>query len=144
MVSLLISAVFNMLIGGAMVLILRNKIASWISNYVVDEIESLIRDYIEELKENPKAVQEFVGPILSSLSKGSGSSGALGIPMVKLPLLGKVPLNVALGLLNNFGLLKPQSQPAPTPASQSAQAASTPAPAQLTPQPQVRRKPFLG
>ncbi|MEM3794521.1 MAG: hypothetical protein QW429_01475 [Thermoprotei archaeon] len=141
LLSLLISAVFNMLIGGAMVLILRNKIAEWISGYVVDSIQDLIKDYLDELRENPKALQEFINPILSSLSRGSGGSNGLGVPMVKLPLLGKVPLNVALGLLNNFGLLKPQSPPTsapaqPTPAPQ--------APTQPQPQPQVRRKPFLG
>ncbi|MEM3794531.1 MAG: hypothetical protein QW429_01525 [Thermoprotei archaeon] len=138
LLSLLISAVFNMLVGGAMVLILRNKIASWISNYVVSEIELLIKDYLDELRENPKALQEFINPILSSLSKGS-NSGALGIPMVKLPLLGKVPLNVALGLLNNFGLLKPQAQPTPQP-----QAPTQPQAPPTTQQPPVKRKPFLG
>ncbi|MEM3859175.1 MAG: hypothetical protein QW478_07170 [Candidatus Micrarchaeaceae archaeon] len=125
-----------MAIGGAVVFALRNKVAEWISNYVVQSIQDLIRDYLEELKENPKALAEFINPLLSSLSKNPSSS--LGVPMIKLPILGKVPLNVALGLLNNFGLLKPQAPPT------QPQVQPTPAPAQPTPAPQVKRKPFFG
>ncbi|MEM0061426.1 MAG: hypothetical protein QW726_05805 [Fervidicoccaceae archaeon] len=144
MVSLLISAVFNLAIGGIVVLALRNKVAEWISNYVVSAIEDLVHDYIEELKENPKALTEFINPILSSISKNS-SSGGIGIPMIKLPILGKVPLNVALGLLNNFGLLKPQAPPT-QPQVQPTQPPAQPTqpPAQPTPAPQVKRKPFFG
>ena len=144
-VSALINAVVGFVFGSAVFFVLRNRIAAWISARITEEIESLVRDWVDELKANPQALESFVKPLVSSLAKGSGGGGGvqLDLPTVRLPLVGKVPLPLAMQLLQSFGLggggnrsLAPAS-PAPAPAPENG---NLPAPPNA---PVKRKKPFV-
>ena len=143
-VSALINAVVGFVFGSSIFFALRNRIADWISARISEEIESLVRDWVDELKQNPQALESFVNPLMQSLVKGGSGGGGvqLDLPTVKLPLLGKVPLPLAVQLLQSFGLnmgnksLAPQASPTPAPAPENG---NLPAP----PTPVKRRKPFV-
>jgi len=110
----------------------------------VEELEELVRDWVDELKQNPQALESFVKPLVSSLAKGSGGGGVqLDLPTVKLPILGKVPLPLAMQLLQSFGLgmgnkgSSAPISPAPAPVPENG---NMPAPPNT---PVKRRKPFV-
>ena len=144
-VSALVNAVFGFVFGSSIFFALRNRIANWISARITEELEELIRDWVEELKANPQALESFVKPLVQSLAKGSGGGGGvqLDLPTVRLPLVGKVPLPLAMQLLQSFGLggggnksMAPAS-PTPAPAPENG---NLPAPPNA---PVKRRKPFV-
>jgi hypothetical protein len=143
-VSALINAVVGFVFGSSVFFVLRNRIADWISARVAEELESLVRDWVEELKQNPQALEGFVKPLFQSLAKGSGGGGVqLDLPTVRLPLLGKVPLPLAMQLLQSFGLgmggnrQTAPTTPTPTPAPENG---NMPTPPNT---PVKRRKPFV-
>ena len=144
LVSALINAVIGFVFGSSVFFVLRNRIANWISARVVEELEELVRDWVDELKQNPQALESFVKPLVSSLAKGSGGGGVqLDLPTVKLPILGKVPLPLAMQLLQSFGLgmgnkgSSAPISPAPAPVPENG---NMPAPPNT---PVKRRKPFV-
>ena len=144
-VSALVNAVVGFVFGSGVFFVLRNRIADWISARVAEEIESLVRDWVDELKQNPQALESFVKPLLQGLVKGSGGGGgvALDLPTVKLPLLGKVPLPLAMQLLQSFGLgvggnkMQAQASPTSTPMPENGSLPATPN------MPVKKRKPFV-
>jgi len=144
-VSALVNAVVGFVFGSSVFFVLRNRIAGWISARVAEELESLVRDWVDELKANPQALESFVKPLVQSLAKGGSGGGVqLDLPTVRLPLLGKVPLPLAMQLLESFGLgmggnkmTAPPTTPTPTPTPANG---NTPAPPNT---PVKRRKPFV-
>ena len=144
-VSALVNAVVGFVFGSGVFFVLRNRIADWISARVAEEFESLVRDWVDELKANPQALESFVKPLVQSLAKGGSGGGVqLDLPTVRLPLLGKVPLPLAMQLLESFGLgmggnkmTAPPTTPTPTPTPANG---NTPAPPNT---PVKRRKPFV-
>jgi hypothetical protein len=143
-VSALINAVVGFVFGSSVFFVLRNRIASWISARVVDELEEVVREWAEELKANPQALESFVKPIMQSLAKGGSGGGVqIDLPTVRLPLLGKVPLPLAMQLLQSFGLgmgankSTAPTTPTPTPTPENG---NMPTPPNT---PIKRRKPFV-
>ena len=143
-VSALVNAVVGFVFGSSVFFVLRNRIANWISERVAEEIESLVRDWADEIRQNPQALESFVKPFLQNLAKGSGGGGVqLDLPTVKLPILGKVPLPLAMQLLQSFGLglggnkSTAPTSPAPTPTPTDNAGALPPS------TPIKRRKPFV-
>ena len=142
-VSALVNAVVGFVFGSSVFFVLRNRIADWISARITEELEELIRDWVEELKANPQALESFVKPFLQNLAKGGSGGVQLDLPTVRLPLLGKVPLPLAMQLLQSFGLgmgnksLAPSSSSPPAPAPENG---NLPAPPNT---PIKRRKPFV-
>jgi hypothetical protein len=140
-VSALVNAVVGFVFGSSVFFVLRNRIANWISSRVAEEIESLVTEWVDELKNNPQALENFVKPLFQSLAKGSGGGVQLDLPTVKLPILGKVPLPLAMQLLQNFGLGMGNKSNLPAPAPTSAPengSVSTPPNTSVK-----RRKPFV-
>ena len=143
-VSALVNAVVGFVFGSSVFFVLRNRIASWISARVADEIESLVRDWVEELKQNPQALESFVRPLVQSLVKGGSGGGVqLDLPTVRLPILGKVPLPLAMQLLQSFGLgmggnkMMAPSSPTPNPTPENGNMPNPPS------TPVRRKKPFV-
>ncbi len=143
-VSALVNAVVGFVFGSSVFFVLRNRIANWISARVAEEIEELIRDWAEELKSNPQALESFVKPLMQSLAKGSGGGGVqLDLPTVRLPLLGKVPLPLAMQLLQSFGLgmggnkMTAPTSPTPSPAPENGSLPNPPS------TPVRHKKPFV-
>jgi len=142
-VSALVNAVVGFLFGSSIFFVLRNRIANWISSRVAEELEELVREWAEELKQNPQALESFVKPLLQGLVKGSGGGGVqLDLPTVKLPILGKVPLPLAMQLLQSLGLgmgnkSTAPASPAPNPAPENGNMPTPPS------TPVRRRKPFV-
>jgi len=142
-VSALVNAVVGFLFGSSIFFVLRNRIANWISSRVAEELEELVREWAEELKQNPQALESFVKPLLQGLAKGSGGGGVqLDLPTVKLPILGKVPLPLAMQLLQSLGLgmgnkSTAPASPAPNPAPENGNMPTPPS------TPVRRRKPFV-
>ncbi len=143
-VSALVNAVVGFVFGSSVFFVLRNRIANWISARVAEEIEELIRDWAEELKSNPQALESFVKPLMQSLAKGSGGGGVqLDLPTVRLPLLGKVPLPLAMQLLQSFGLgmggskMTASTSPTPSPAPENGSLPNPPS------TPVRHKKPFV-
>ena len=145
-VSALVNAVVGFVFGSSVFFVLRNRIADWISSRVAEEVESLVRDWVDELKQNPQALESFVKPILQNLAKGASGGGGgiqLDLPTVKLPILGRVPLPLAMQLLQSFGLgvggnkSMASASPTPTPMPDNG---SLPAAPNV---PVKRRKPFV-
>jgi len=143
-VSALVNAVVGFLFGSSVFFVLRNRIANWISSRVAEELEELVRDWVDELKQNPQALESFVKPLVQNLVKGGSGGGGvqLDLPTVKLPLLGKVPLPLAMQLLQSFGLgvgnkMTAPASPAPNPAPENGNMPTPPS------TPVRRRKPFV-
>lgn len=141
-VSALVNAVVGFLFGSSIFFVLRNRIANWISSRVAEELEELVREWAEELKQNPQALESFVKPLLNNLAKGSGGGVQLDLPTVKLPILGKVPLPLAMQLLQSLGLgmgnkSTAPASPAPNPAPENGNMPTPPS------TPVRRRKPFV-
>ena len=141
-VSALVNAVVGFLFGSSIFFVLRNRIANWISSRVAEELEELVREWAEELKQNPQALESFVKPLLQGLVKGSGGGVQLDLPTVRLPILGKVPLPLAMQLLQSLGLgmgnkSTAPASPAPNPAPENG---NMPTPPSTTVR---RRKPFV-
>ena len=141
-VSALVNAVVGFLFGSSIFFVLRNRIANWISSRVAEELEELVREWAEELKQNPQALESFVKPLLQGLVKGSGGGVQLDLPTVKLPILGKVPLPLAMQLLQSLGLgmgnkSTAPASPAPNPAPENGNMPTPPS------TPVRRRKPFV-
>jgi len=141
-VSALVNAVVGFLFGSSIFFVLRNRIANWISSRVAEELEELVREWAEELKQNPQALESFVKPLLNNLAKGSGGGVQLDLPTVKLPILGKVPLPLAMQLLQSLGLgmgnkMTAPASPAPNPAPENGNMPTPPS------TPVRRRKPFV-
>jgi len=143
-VSALVNAVVGFVFGSSVFFVLRNRIANWISVRITEELEELVREWVEEIKANPQALESFVKPLLSSLAKGSGGGVQLDLPTVKLPLVGKVPLPLAMQILQGLGLgmggkTTATTSPAPTPAPQPTDGSVSTPPST----PVRRRKPFV-
>jgi hypothetical protein len=143
-VSALVNAVVGFVFGSSVFFVLRNRIADWISARVAEELESLVRDWVEELKQNPQALESFVKPLMASLAKGGSGGGVqLDLPSVKLPILGKVPLPLAMQLLQSFGLGMGNKSLAPQSTAPAPENGNLPAPPNPPNTPIKRRKPFV-
>jgi hypothetical protein len=143
-VSALVNAVVGFVFGSSVFFVLRNRIANWISARVAEEIQSLVSEWVDELKANPQALEGFVKPLLQSLAKGGSGGVQLDLPTVKLPILGKVPLPLAMQLLQSFGLgMGGNKSLAPPNPSTAPENGSLPAPPNPPSTAVRRKKPFV-